>query len=403
MTSENLAGASWVLNPAFRVQGAELVNQAEGVRLALTPPLRELWERRDVAPAVQLTEEAEEALRKVRLIVPPDASAAATGGLARRAEAPLSLPPGAKAGAAVWGLIGAPLDMGGPPGPRPRDAVPVVRDALSRRFRLLAQPSAWSWTLRARPGEALPGVVDHGDLLVDQRTDTGVVAHERLRALVHTVLAQGHRPMVIGGDHSVSYPTISAVADEHPALRVVHFDAHADRRAIGSSATADCGNFVSWVLAEHPRLEWLTIGVRGVDPHLDLAGSQQEERVSYLTADEAATPRAAEKIARFCAGRPIHLTVDIDVLDPTYAPDVVYPSYGGLDPETLTALVRNVIDAGRLVAGDLVEACPAPTGRHPAATHLADLVEAVQLAEAGRALAGHGGKPGTNAVAGGGS
>jgi arginase len=157
------------------------------------------------------------------------------------------------------------------------------------------------------------------------------------------------------------------------------------------------------VLAEHPRLEWLTIGVRGVDPHIDMAANPEEERVSYLTADEARTPRVVEKIARFCDGRPIHLTVDIDVLDPTYAPDVVYPSCGGLDPETLTALVRNVIDSGRLVAGDMVEACPSPTGRHPAATRLADLVEAVQLAEAGRALADHGGQPGMNTVVGGGA
>ena len=119
MTSENLAEAPWVLNPAFRVQGTELVNQAEGVRLTLTPPLRELWERRDAAPAVRLTEEAEEALRKIRLIVPPGVSVAAIDGLARGAKATLSLPSGTKAGAAVWGLIGAPLDMGGPPGPRP--------------------------------------------------------------------------------------------------------------------------------------------------------------------------------------------------------------------------------------------------------------------------------------------
>ncbi|QYC39032.1 Proclavaminate amidinohydrolase [Nonomuraea coxensis DSM 45129] len=383
MTGENPAGAPWVLNPAFLVQGGELVNPAEGVRLALTPPLRELWEGRD---GVRITEEAEDVLRRVRLIVPPAASSAATGGLARPAATPLSLPAGARAGAAVWGLIGAPLDLGGPPGPRPKDAVPVVRDALSRRFRLLAEPAAYAWTLRAGPGEGLAGVVDHGDLLVDPRTDTGVTAHERLRALVRAVLAQGHRPLVIGGDHAVSYPAVGAVADAHPELRVVHFDAHADRRPIGESATADCGNFVSWLLAEHPRLEWLTIGVRGVDTRLDLAASPREERVSYLTADETRAPQAAGTIARFCAGRPVYLTVDIDVLDPVYAPDVVYPSSGGLDPETLAALVRNVIGAGRLVAGDLVEACPSPAGRHTTAMRLADLVEAVHLAEAALSL-----------------
>ncbi|WP_327586781.1 arginase family protein [Nonomuraea sp. NBC_00507] len=398
MTSERLAEAPWVLNPAFRVQGSELVNQAEGTRLTLTAPLRELWERRDAAPAVHLTQQAEEALRKVRLIVPPGASAAAIDGLARAAKTTLSLPSGAKAGAAVWGLIGAPLDLGGPPGPRPKDAVPVVRDALSRRLRLLDQPTAWSWTLRARPGEGLPGVADHGDLLVNPQTDTGVIAHERLRALVCTVLAQGHRPLVMGGDHSVSYPAISAVAGTYPALRVVHFDAHADRRPIGDAATADCGSFVSWVLSEHPQLEWLTVGVRGVDPHVDMAASPQEEQVSYLTADEACAPDAAEKIAQFCDGRPVYLTVDIDVLDPTYAPDVVYPSYGGLDPATLTALVRSVVGSGRLVAADIVEACPSQTGRHLAARRLADLVVAVQLAEAGRTLADHDEEPRQNSM-----
>ncbi|MGW4801765.1 arginase family protein [Nonomuraea sp. NPDC004297] len=386
MTSVDQSGAPWVLNPAFRIQGGDLVNEAEGTRLTLTPPLRELWElgeRRDGAPAVRLTEEAEKALRRIRLIVPPDASAAATGGLARTAGTPLSLPAGTRAAAAVWGLIGAPVDLGGPPGPRPKDAVPVIRQALAGRFRLLAQPGTWSWTLRARPAEGLPGLVDHGDLAVHPQTDTGAAAHERLRALVGTVLAQGHRPLVIGGDHSIGYPVISAVAGRHPALRVVHFDAHADRRPAGNAVTADCGNFVSWVLSEHPHVEWLTIGVRGVDTNLDQATNG---RVSYLTAEEARAPEAADTIARFCAGAPVHLTVDIDVLDPAYAPDVVYPAGGGLDPATLTALVRSVAAAGRLVASDLVEACPSPSGRHLTAAHLADLVETVQLAEAGQVV-----------------
>ncbi|NUS08472.1 MAG: hypothetical protein HOV97_38605, partial [Nonomuraea sp.] len=50
MTSERPAGAPWALNPAFRIQGGELVNDAEGVRLTLTAPLRELWDRRDALP-----------------------------------------------------------------------------------------------------------------------------------------------------------------------------------------------------------------------------------------------------------------------------------------------------------------------------------------------------------------
>ncbi|NUO96594.1 MAG: hypothetical protein HOW59_01540, partial [Nonomuraea sp.] len=312
--------------------------------------------------------------------------AAAGGGLARPSGTPLSLPAGGQADAAVWGVVGAPVDLGGPPGPRPKDGVPVVREALARRLRLLGQAEAWSWTLRARPAEGLPGVADHGDLLVDPLTDTGVTTHGRLRALVGAVLAQGHRPLVVGGDHSVSYPAVGAVADAYPDLRVVHVDAHADRRPAGDAATADCGNFVSWALAEHPRLKWLTVGVRGVDAQVDLAAGAYEERVSYLTADEAAAPGAAERIARFCDGRPVYLTVDVDALDPIHAPDVVYPCHGGLVPATLAALARAVVGSGRLVGADLVEACPSTTGRHLAARHLADLMVTVLLEEAGRAL-----------------
>ncbi|MGW2215155.1 arginase family protein [Nonomuraea sp. NPDC001684] len=386
MTSDTPAATPWALNPAFRIEGAELVNDTEGVRLALTEPLRELWNGRATLPAVRLTPQAEQALRRVRLIVPMGAAAAAGGGLARVAVTPLALPAGKRANAAAWGVIGAPVDLGGPPGPRPRDGVPVIRAALARRLRLLGQDGAWSWSLRARPADGLPGVADHGDLLVDPATDTGVTAHERLRALVGAVVAQGHRPLVVGGDHSVSYPAIGAVADAHPGLRVVHVDAHADRRPRGERATADCGNFVSWALAEHSRLRWLTVGVRGVDPQVDLAADAHEERVAYLTADEAAEPGTAERIARFCDGRPVYLTVDVDALDPVHAPDVVYPCSGGFAPATLTAVARAVAGAGRLVGADLVEACPSPTGRHLAARHLADLMVTVLLEEARRAL-----------------
>lgn len=380
------AEAPWVLNPAFHLEGTELVNPVEGTRLVLTPSLRALWEG-DAPASVHLTEAAERALRQIRLIVPPAAAAAAGSGLARRAEPAVVLPAGAGAAAAPWGLIGAPVDLGGPPGPRPKDAVPVIREALTRRFRTLGRSTAWSWALRARPGDGLCGVADHGDLLVDPQTDTGLTAHERLRALVRAVLAQRHRPLVIGGDHSVSYPAISAVADRYPDLRVVHFDAHADRRPVGSKVTADCGNFVSWVLAEHPRLRWLTIGPRGIDSDVDLAGVAEEDPVSYLTADEAREPGAVEKVKEFCSGAPLYLTIDIDVLDPVYAPEVVYPSYGGFAPELLAALTSCAIDSGQVVAADIVEACPSPTGRHVAIARVADLVVTIQLAEAARVLA----------------
>lgn len=382
MTSDDVVVRQWVHNPAFDVRGNELVNDAEGTRLTLTPPLRQMWDT-DAPSQVRLTKDAERELRRLRVIVPPRASAAAASGLASSAADSPTLPLGRWATAPPWGLIGAAVDMGGPPGTRPRDAVPIVRELLARRFRGLAAPNAWSWQLRARPRDGFAGVIDHGDLLLDPQTDTGVDVHKRLAAIVSVIVGQGHRPLVLGGDHSLTYPVIRSMITQHPGLRVVHFDAHADRRPKGNAATADCGNFVSWSLAGHPDLRWMTIGVRGVDGQVDLSDSAQDDRVAYLTAEEVRTDLPFDAIDRFCDGRPVYLTVDIDVLDPLYAPDVVYSSLGGLNPATLGALVCRVLAVGRVVGADFVEACPSRAGPHMTAARLADLCTMIQLVEAG--------------------
>ncbi len=124
------------------------------------------------------------------------------------------------------------------------------------------------------------------------------------------------------------------------------------------------------------------MGVRGLDSTIDVS-REHEESISYISASNARMPSALDSISNFCEDRQVYLTVDIDVLDPSFAPEVVYPSMGGLAPHELGAIVRRVFQAGAVIGMDVVEACPASWGRSMAAMRAVDLVRDVLIAEGG--------------------
>jgi agmatinase len=192
-------------------------------------------------------------------------------------------------------------------------------------------------------------------------------SHEVIRRKVLAVAETGAVPIVLGGDHSITYPSASAVA-EHVAPRqlgVVHFDAHADtaattwgvlrshgtpmRRLIESGAVAG-RNFVQ-------------VGLRGYWPPPETLEWMRANglRSHFMTEIEKRGIEAvmADAIAEALDGPDaVYLSVDIDVIDPGMAPGTGTPEPGGLLSRELLRAIRQVVMAVELAGMDVVEVSP---------------------------------------------
>ncbi|RPH33511.1 MAG: agmatinase [Chloroflexi bacterium] len=208
-------------------------------------------------------------------------------------------------------------------------------------------------------------VVDGGDApVVPGRLERG---HQVIRARVLEVASVGAIPIVLGGDHSITFPSASAVAEAVSPRRlgIVHFDAHADtgdntwgqllshgtpmRRLIESGAVAG-RNFVQ-------------VGLRGYWPPAETLAWMREREMRWhlMTEIESRGAEAvvADAIAEALDGpEVIYLSVDIDVIDPGMAPGTGTPEPGGMLTRELLRAVRQVAAAVELVGMDVVEVAP---------------------------------------------
>lgn len=196
-------------------------------------------------------------------------------------------------------------------------------------------------------------LVDLGNLELPAGAPAPVV--ERVGEAARMILARGARPLLLGGEHSVSVGAIHAVAARHPDLVLVQLDAHADLRAdyLGDPYNHACA--MRRALDVLPSERVLQVGIRS---------GTREEFGELRDSGRLVAPRAAaldEHLGR--TSGPIYLTVDLDVFDPAWLPGTGTPEPGGIDWQTFAALLA-VIPRERLVAADVVELAPMldPTG-----------------------------------------
>jgi arginase len=205
----------------------------------------------------------------------------------------------------------------------------------------------------------------------------------------------GRFPLVLGGDHSLSLGSVRGAARRRP-VGVIWVDAHAD---FNTAETTPSGNIHGMPLAAlagygDPRLVHLgtetaqavepahiaIVGVRLLDPGervllkqagVNVFSMEQIDRLGLY----AATQQAIEVATRDTEG--IYLSLDLDALDPLYAPGVGTPEDGGLSYREAHTVCELIADTGKLLGMDVVEVNPILDERNRTA-HLA--VELVQSA-----------------------
>ena len=175
---------------------------------------------------------------------------------------------------------------------------------------------------------------------------------------------------IVGGDHSVPFGAIRAIAEEHPGVGILHIDAHADLRHAYEGFAWSHASIMENVSRHLPSVATIVqVGIRDFCEEEHARARDSGGRiVTFYDVDLAAarmTGTLLEAFARIVSALPekVYVSFDIDGLDPVLCPHTGTPVPGGLSFHEASALLREVVKAGRTIVGfDLNEVAPGPEG-----------------------------------------
>ena len=255
-------------------------------------------------------------------------------------------------------VVGAPFDLGTTNRPGARFGPRALRaDAYqSGTYHLGLGLEMYDWV----------EVVDYGDAhcpngLVD-------VSLANIRRRVHEVASRHIVPFVIGGDHTITWPSATAVADVYGYGNVgmVHFDAHADTADSCDGNLASHGTPMRRLIESGaiPGKNFIQIGLRSYWPPEATWDWMAEQGMRWHLMDEiwerGFQPVMADAVAEALDGpEHLYISIDIDSLDPAYAPATGTPEPGGIVAADLMRIVRQLAYRHNVVAMDVVEVAPA--------------------------------------------
>lgn len=280
---------------------------------------------------------------------------------------PYTEDPAELAGADV-AIVGAPFDD-------------LVSDRPGARFGPRAIRAA-SWG----PGAHLEAGVDAlTDLRVVDFGDAPVVPADPLRShaaienTVTQVASAGAAPVVLGGDHSITEPDIRACASVHGAVGLIHFDTHTDTASEVFGVELSHGTPMYRLVEEGvvDSSRYVQIGLRGYWPGEPEFRWQRERGVTSIFMHDIRRLGITEVVARAARavrGGPVFMTVDVDVLDPAFAPGTGTPEPGGMTPADLLWACRTLAAQVDLVGADVVEVAPTAVGTADVTALVADRV-----------------------------
>ena len=193
-------------------------------------------------------------------------------------------------------------------------------------------------------------------------------APEPVVAAVHRatrqVLDLGLRPLMLGGEHSISSGAVGAVAEQHPDLVLLQLDAHADLRDSWLGARHSHACAMRRCLEVLPSGQLLQLAIRS-GTREEFQELAQTQRLIHHRPDQDSTTLAASLRQALAPhkGKPLYLTVDLDWFDPAVMPGTGTPEPGGFLWPHFAALIE-VLQEHQLVAADVVELAPQldPTG-----------------------------------------
>lgn len=239
----------------------------------------------------------------------------------------------------------------------PADAPPKIREALRSEA-----GNNWSESMRDLGVSNLYG--DDGDLVLG---DDAAASLEPIELAVQSILARGERPLILGGDHSITHPVLRAIRSVHSKLTILHLDAHNDLydEFEGSRHSHACP--FARIMEEGLADQLVQVGTRTTTGH------QRDQAWKFGV--EIFDMRRFVRGDRWSLGHPVYLSLDVDVLDPAFAPGISHREPGGLSVREVLSVIHS-IDAP-IVGADVVEYNPRRDVDDLTATVAAKLVKEI--------------------------
>jgi arginase len=234
-------------------------------------------------------------------------------------------------------LIGVPFDAASSFRRGAAAAPGAIRAALT-------SPAGNSWTEGMVDLGAAGTLADAGDVALDDPS-----ARAAIEQAVGKLVASGARPIVLGGDHSITYPVLRALRPYHQHLSVLHIDAHPDlyEEFEGDRFSHACP--FARVLEERLTDELVQVGIRTMTGHQ----RAQAERFGVAVIDmDAWTEGRRPRLAY-----PVYLSIDLDGFDPAHCPGVSHPEPGGITVRDFLYMLHRLTVP--VVGADVVELNPA--------------------------------------------
>jgi arginase len=185
---------------------------------------------------------------------------------------------------------------------------------------------------------------DAGDLVVGDKNPVS----SAIEAAIGAVVDSGKRPVSLGGDHSITYPIVKAVARHYSNLTIFHFDAHPDlyEEFEGNRLSHACP--FARIMEAGLAKRLVQVGIRTMNGH------QREQAKRFGV--EVVGMRDLPALAKLKASGPVYITFDMDVLDPAFAPGVSHREPGGMTVREAVAHLHAI--EGEIVGADVVEYNP---------------------------------------------
>jgi arginase len=234
-------------------------------------------------------------------------------------------------------LVGLPYDASSSYLQGTAEAPPLIRAALH------SSGGNW-WSEGIRDLRGPDGLSDAGDLSLPPTAES----RERIEVAIEALLAEDYKPIALGGDHSVTYPVVRSVGRAHPSLTVLHIDAHPDLYAEFEGDRFSHACPFARIMEEGLAKRLVQVGIR------TMTGHQRDQAQRFGV--EVIDMRTWETGARPVSSGPVYLSVDLDGIDPAYAPGVSHREPGGISVRDVISMVQQL--RGSLVGADVVEYNP---------------------------------------------
>ncbi|GAB5590236.1 hypothetical protein Unana1_05136 [Umbelopsis nana] len=285
-------------------------------------------------------------------------------------------------------FIGAPFDTGTSYRPGARFGPAGIRDG-SRRLNLYG---GYNVPMDVNPFSNWAKVVDCGDIAVTPYDNKFAIDQiqfghqELLHRKPFTATSKFPRLITLGGDHTITLPLLRSIHSAYGPISVIHFDSHLDtwKPKVFGGAKSDVAAVNHGTYFYHASQEGLI--KKGSSIHAGIRttlsgpsdyendGDAGFEIVEARDIDTIGTAGIIERIREVVGDNLVYLSIDIDVLDPAFAPATGTPETGGWSTRELRRIIRG-LEGLRLVGADIVEvATPYDTNAQVTAIAAADIM-----------------------------